>query len=248
MYRCMVLMVEQSSSRGAIVTGAGVGLGNAIARRLAADGLCLVVNDLPSKAAEIDQLVKAVEAIGGKAVACLGDVSVMDNVGALVDICVEKYGGLDVMVANAGTAFLKPILDCTYQDVQDIFNVNFRSAWNCYQAAARQMIKQGKGHPFASAYSASKFAIRGLTQSAAQEWGRNGITVNAYCPAKSLSAELGATIGQSAVDPDSWSNANAVGRIGEPNEVAEMVSWLASPNSGFITGQSILIDGGMLFD
>ncbi|KIY46460.1 acetoin reductase family protein [Fistulina hepatica ATCC 64428] len=263
-------MSSNNPFRNAVVTGAGVGLGNAIARRLAQNGLNVVVNDLPIKKTEIDQLVTDIKAAGGKAMPFTGDVTVLKNVEDLVAECVKVYGSLDVMVANAGTATVKPILESTYEDVQALFNINLQAAWNSYQTAARQMIKQGhggriigaasavakKGYPFMSVYSATKFAIRGLTQSAAQEWGAYDVTVNTYCPGivwtpliESLGASLGTVVGQADVNPrEMWAKSCALGRIGDPKDIAGIVSWLASPDSGFITGQSILVDGGSLFD
>jgi len=259
-----------SPSRNAVVTGAGHGLGRAIAVRLANDGLNVVVNDLPSKQDLLDSLVKEIEASGHKATSFATDVTVEDNVKALVAHCVSTYGSLDVMVCNAGTAYVKSILDCTLEDMEGLFAINFRAAWFGYRCAAQQMIKQGnggriigaasavakKGYPFMSVYSATKFAIRGLTQSAAQEWGAHGITVNAYCPGivwtpliEQLGASLGAVVGQADLDPkEMWAKSCALGRIGDPKDVAGLVSFLASKDSSFITGQSLLVDGGSLFD
>ncbi|PSS35523.1 hypothetical protein PHLCEN_2v1517 [Hermanssonia centrifuga] len=259
-----------SPTRVAIVTGAALGLGRAIALRLAADGLHVVVNDLPKQKDNLEALVKEIEATGSRAAPFIADVTVEENVKNLVAFAVSTFGGLDVMVANAGTAFVKSILDTTLEDVDGLFNINFRAAFLSYKYAAKQMIAQGrggriigaasavakKGFPFMSTYSATKFAIRALTQSAAQEWGAYGITVNAYCPGiiwtpliEALGASLASVVGQADADPkEMWAKSCSLGRIGEPNDIAGYVSFLASKDSGFITGQSTLVDGGSLFD
>ncbi|KAJ6624179.1 hypothetical protein B0H10DRAFT_2212912 [Mycena sp. CBHHK59/15] len=197
-------------------------------------------------------------------------MTVEGNVQALVETCVETYGSLEVMVCNAGTAWVKPIVECMLVDVEGLFETNFCSVWLGYQCAAKQMIKQGKGgriigaasaaakkgYPFMSVYSATKFAVRGLTQVAAQEWGPHKITVNTYCPGvimtplvEILGRSLAAMVGMVDVDPgDMWAKLSALGRTGETDDIVGFISFLASKEGGFITGQSVLVDGGTLFD
>ncbi|KAJ7079300.1 acetoin reductase family protein [Mycena belliarum] len=238
--------------------------------RLAADGCNVVVNDLPASQASLDALVTEIMSTGRNAVSYPGDATTEETVNGLVQKCVSSYGSLDIMVCNAGNCWVKPMLDCTLEDMQSLFDTNFRSVWLGYQCAARQMIKQGKGgriigaasaaakkgYPLMSVYSASKFAIRGLTQAAAQEFGAYGITVNAYCPGmivtpllEELGKSLAGAAGLGDVDPASvWASLAAVKRIGDTKDLVGFVSYLASEESGFLTGQSVLVDGGTLFE
>ncbi|KAJ6481242.1 acetoin reductase family protein [Mycena vitilis] len=263
-----------ASPRNAVITGAARGIGRAIAVRLAADGYNVVVNDMPANQASLDELVAEISsASGGKAVSFAADITIEQNVKDLVEKCVSTYGTLDVMVCNAGNCWVKPILDCTLEEMQSLFDTNFHSVWLGYQCAARQMIKQGRGgriigagstaakrgknrYPNLSAYSASKFAIRALTQAAAQEWGPHQITVNSYCPglimtplAAQLGKQLAAGAGLADIDPaDLWASLSALKRHGETKDLVGFVSFLASEEGGFVTGQSVLVDGGSLFD
>ena len=175
----------------ALVTGGARGIGRGIAIRLASDGHDVAVADLPSMRAETDAVAAEV---GGLAL----DVDVSDaaQVDAMIAACVAHFGRLDVMVANAGIAQVAPLLEVSAEQFDKLMAVNLRGVFLCYTAAARQMIAQGDGGKIIGAasiaahkgfgllghYSASKFAVRGLTQAAAQEWAEHGITVNAYCP------------------------------------------------------------------
>ncbi|KAJ7162789.1 acetoin reductase family protein [Mycena crocata] len=252
------------STRNAVVTGAARGIGRAIAIRLAADGCNVVVNDFPINQEALDALVKEIGS--EKATAFAGDITVEQNVKDLVGKCVTTYGSLDIMVCNAGNCWVKPVLDCTVEEMQSLMDTNFLSVYLGYQCAARQMIKQGNGGriigvPNMSAYSASKFAIRGITQTAffswvAQEWGAHKITVNAYCPGlimtplvEELGKQLAAGAGLVNVEPaDVWASMSSLKRSGETKDLVGFVSFLASEEGGYITGQSVAVDGGTVFD
>ena len=178
------------------VTGAARGIGKAIALRLARDGHDVAVSDLPSMAGELKDTRAEIEATGVASVDLTGDVSVRHDVRSLISGTAEALGSLDVMVANAGVAQTKALLDVTPEEFDAIHAVNSRGAFLCYTEAARQMIAQGsggkiigaasiaahKGFALLGVYCSTKFALRALTQSAAQEWAPHGITVNAYCP------------------------------------------------------------------
>ncbi|KAG5653196.1 hypothetical protein H0H81_001824 [Sphagnurus paluster] len=223
-----------SSLGVAIVTGAARGIGRGIALRLAKDGYDVGLNDLPAAAESLDNVRKEIIALGRRPFVAFGDVSVPADVEKTVSTVVENLGPLNVMVANAGIYELAPMIEHEVSDFEKHFSVNAIGVFLSYKYAALQMIKQGL--PGTAAYSASKFAIRGMTQVAAKEWASHGIRVNAYCPGvieteglKELSKNL----------PDNPSGASlscALGYNGTPDEVASLVSYLVSKEAHYITG------------
>ncbi|GAA1490440.1 SDR family oxidoreductase [Brachybacterium sacelli] len=255
--------------RVAVVTGAARGIGEGIARRLARDGLHVIVADLPITQEGIDSTVDEIILAGGTATGVSVDVTEEDSVAALVAAAVEAGGHLDVFVANAGIAQVQELLDYNAEDFQKILDVNITGVFNSYRQAAKQMVAQGHGgkiigaasivafRPFAflGAYSATKWAVRGLTQAAAMEWAEHGITVNAYGPGivgtamwdlidEKLAAKNGQQRGEALAE-----NAASIhlGRVSVPADVAKMVSYLASEDSDYVTGQTMLVDGGIQF-
>ncbi|KAF8637685.1 hypothetical protein AX16_010760 [Volvariella volvacea WC 439] len=256
-----------SVSKGiALITGASRGLGRSIALRLAKDGFDIAVNDLPQSRAHLETLVQGVKDLGRRSAVVAADVTKEDEVRRMVDDAVKELGALDVMVANAGICIAKPVTETTVDDWDRIFSVNTRGLFLSYKYAAVQMIAQGRGgriigassvagkegEEFLSAYSSTKFAVRGLTQAAAKEWGQYGITVNAYCPGpvdtkmlESLSEQVGMPY---EAFQTKESSAVPIGRIGQVEDVANVVSFLASKESGWITGQSLSPNGGRHYD
>ena len=255
-------------SRSAFVTGAARGIGRAIAERLVADGFGVSVADLPSSKDQIDGVVAD---LGGPEVA-LGlaiDVTDPDSVEGAVAAHVGHFGGLDVMVANAGIALTAPLLETTAEQWQLTMEVNVKGVFHCYQSAARQMIAQGRGGrligaasvashrggKWQAAYSASKFAVRGMSQSVAQELAPHQITVNIYSPGvvqtpmwEGIDAEMTRRRGTELGSEMAGMVAGIpLGRLETPTDVAGVVSFLASPDAAYITGQSIVVDGGMWF-
>jgi len=258
-----------SAARSAIVTGAARGIGAAIATRLAADGLAVSLGDLPAMAAESEGVAAAIRNRGGTAQSVALDVTDADAVDQAVAAHVEWAGGLDVMVANAGIAVTAPLVETTPAQWQQTIAVNLLGVVHCYQAAARVMIARGgggrliaaasvashRGGRWQAAYSASKFAVRGLTQSLAQELGEHGITVNVYSPGvvhtpmwDSIDADLAGRRGTPVGSEMAAMVAGIpLGRLETPADVAGVVSFLASPDAGYLTGQSIVVDGGIWF-
>lgn len=267
--------VEAARSRApqgqevAVVTGAARGIGEGIAKRLGRDGLHVVVADLPTMQDGIDSTVAAITGAGGTATGARVDVTDEDSVEALVATAVAAGGRLDVFVANAGIAQVQELLEYSAAHFQKILDVNVTGVFNSYRQAAKQMISQGHGgkiigaasivafRPFAllGPYSATKWAVRGLTQAAAMEWAEHGITVNAYGPGivgtamwdlidEKLAAKHGQQRGEALAE-----NAAAIhlGRVSVPDDVARMVSYLASEDADYVTGQTMLVDGGMQF-
>jgi meso-butanediol dehydrogenase/(S,S)-butanediol dehydrogenase/diacetyl reductase len=264
-----IKVTDPKATRTALVTGAGRGIGRAIALRLAIDGLDVAVNDVISSKAELEEVAAMIRKKGRKAAAIVADVSDPGAVNSMIATTAELLGKLDVMVANAGIAQVVPLLELTPEDWDKMMAVNLRGVFLCYQSAAKQMIKQGHGgkiigaasivayRPFTllSHYSASKWGVRGLTQGAAMEWAQYGITVNAYCPGivgtamwdlidEHLAKHEGLRKGQAI---EKYSNLIHLGRVSVPEDVAAFVSYLASPDSDYMTGQSVMIDGGIQF-
>jgi meso-butanediol dehydrogenase / (S,S)-butanediol dehydrogenase / diacetyl reductase len=253
--------------RSAIVTGAARGIGRAIAERLAADGLRVSVADLPSSENEVDAVIGAIGE--GLAFGLSVDVADAESVEAAVAAHVEHFGALDVMVANAGIAVTAPLLETTGEQWQLIMDVNLKGVLHCYQSAARQMIARGRGGrliaaasvaahrggKWQGAYSASKFGVRGLSQSVAQELAPYQITVNVYSPGvvhtpmwEGIDAEMTRRRGTELGSEMAGMVAGIpLARLETPDDVAGVVSFLASPDAGYITGQSIVVDGGMWF-
>ncbi len=256
-------------TRVAIVTGAARGIGRAIARRLATDGLDVAVCDLESMANQLNNVAEEIRQTGRHSVSIFADVSNSSDVDRMVHRVVDELGHLDVIVANAGIAQILTLLEITSEDWDRVMAVNARGVFLCYQAAAKQMISQGTGgkiigacsiaghkaFPLLGHYSVSKFAVRGLTQVAAQEWAKYGITVNAYCPGI-VDTAMWELIDEKFAEYEGLQKGEAIkkysqlislGRVEQPEDVAAFVSYLASKDSDYMTGQSIMIDGGIMF-
>lgn len=251
----------------AIVTGAGRGIGRGIALRLAQDGINVVVNDVNEVA--VHSVAEEIRALGQKSMGIVADVSVGKEVNAMVDSVVNEFGKLDIMVSNAGIAQVKQAIEITEEDWDKVFSINAKGVFLCAQAAAKQMIKQkngkiincasiaGKqGFGLLSHYSATKFAVIGFTQALAKELGTHGITVNAYCPGivgtdmwDLIDEKMGEYIGLAKGETiKKFSELITLGRVETPEDVACLVSYLASPDSNYMTGQAINICGGVVMD
>ena len=255
------------SNKVAVVTGSGQGIGRAIALRLAKDGFNVALVDV--KLDKITVVAKEVAAIGRQATTITADVSQRDEVYAAIDKAEKDLGGFDVMVNNAGIAQVNALADVTPEEVEKIFKINVQGALWGIQAAAKKFIARGQkgkiisassiagheGYAMLGIYSATKFAVRALTQAAAKEYASKGITVNAYCPGvvgtdmwveidKRFSETTGAQLGETY---KKFVGGIALGRAETPEDVANLVSFLSSPDSDYITGQAILTDGGMVY-
>lgn len=253
--------------RVALVTGAGQGIGRAIALRLARDGADVALVDLKDE--KTRAVADEVRAIGRKATTFRADVSRRDDVQAAVDHAERELGGFDIMVNNAGIAQIQPLADVTPDELDRIWKINVGGVLWGIQAAAkkfRQRQQKGKiisassiagheGYPLLGVYSATKFAVRALTQAAAKELAVDGITVNAYCPGvvgtdmwveidRRMAELTGAKIGESYAK---YVGGIALGRAETPEDVAGFVSYLAGPDSDYMTGQAPMIDGGLVY-
>lgn len=250
-----------------LVTGAGQGIGRGIALRLARDGADIALVDLNDD--KIKLVAEEVKALGRRAITIKADISVREEVFAAVNETEKQLGGFDVIVNNAGISQTKNLLSVTQQEVEKIFQINVQGTLWGIQAAAskfKERKQKGKiinassiagheGFALLGIYSATKFSVRALTQAAAKELAAFGITVNAYCPGvvgtdmwveidKRMSEETGAPLGATY---DKYVSGIALGRAETPDDVAAFVSYLAGPDSDYMTGQAPLIDGGLVF-
>ncbi|TCD63603.1 hypothetical protein EIP91_005182 [Steccherinum ochraceum] len=256
------------ASKGvALITGAARGIGATIALRLASEGYNLALADLPGQASTLSNVAKQIQEMGRKVVASRCDVSREEDGKKMVQNCVQGLGGLDIMVANAGISKFGTTLTTTVEDWDALFSVNARGVFLCYKHAAEQMVKQGRGGrivgacssagkrgaPMLAAYSSTKFAVRGMTQVAAQELASHNITVNCYSPAfvdtdllsqpedEKVGGERGAYI--RSVYPFQKDQPFI-----NPDVVAELVSYIVKPSSHMLTGECISLNGTLSFD
>ncbi len=252
----------------ALVTGSGQGIGKAIALRLAKDGFAIAVADYNAQTAH--QVADEIASAGGKALAITVDVSKRDQVFAAVEQARKELGGFDVIVNNAGIAPSTPIEEITEEVVDKVYNINVKGVIWGMQAAIQAFKAEGHGgkiingcsqaghvgNPELAVYSSSKFAVRGLTQTAARDLAPAGITVNAYCPGivkTPMWEEIDRQVSEAAGKPAGYGTAEfakriSLGRLSEPEDVSACVAYLASSDSDYMTGQSLLIDGGMVFN
>lgn len=233
--------------RTVLVTGAGNGIGRAIADRLAEDGYSLTINDLSPDAAE--EVSGGILRTGGKAVAAPGDVSNPEDVKRMVSQAEDAYGPLEVLVNNAGLLQQRRFVDLTLEDFDRMLEVHLRGTFLCTRAVLPDMLSRGRGIIINMAsqlgqiggvelshYSAAKAGIIGLTKSLAREVSAEGVRVNAVAPGP-INTEL--VLGLS----EEWRNAKSaelpLGRFGEPREVAETVAFLVSEAASLYVGQTL---------
>jgi meso-butanediol dehydrogenase/(S,S)-butanediol dehydrogenase/diacetyl reductase len=251
-----------------VITGAAGGIGAAIAKALAADGGRITVADLSEAAART--VAGEITAAGGTAIAVAVDVRQRAQVRALIDQAVAAHGRLDALFNNAGVAQTRPFLDITEEDWRFVTDVNALGVLIGMQEAIKTFKAQGGGgkivntasiaakqgyEPLAH-YCASKFAVVALTQAAARAFGKEQITVNAFCPGV-VATDMWKTIdkgfrdsGLTSHDNEAFDTFAAGAVLGRPSTPADLVGvarFLASSASDFMTGQSLLVDGGMVF-
>jgi 3-oxoacyl-[acyl-carrier protein] reductase len=243
--------MSDSIRKVALVTGASRGIGAAIAKRLAADGLSVAIT-YAKGADAAESVVKAIEEAGGKAIAIQADAADAQAVKAAVEKTVATFGSLDVLVNNAGTAIPKAFEDTTLEEMDHMINLNFRAIMVTTQAALKHMNHGGRiimigscvGErmmtPGLVAYSATKGAVKMLTQGLSREVGRRGITVNNIQPGP-IDTDLNPASGDWAAPQKANT---ALDRYGHVDEVAALVAFVASDQSSYITGANLTVDGG----
>jgi meso-butanediol dehydrogenase/(S,S)-butanediol dehydrogenase/diacetyl reductase len=256
-----------NKTKVALVTGAGQGIGAAIATRLANDGFAVAVADMNTETA--NKVAEKINSNGGRALPIVVNVAERDNVFEAVRTTIQELGGLDVLVNNAGLGPTTPIDTITPEQFDKVYHVNVGGVLWGIQAATEAFKKLGHGgkiinatsqagvvgNPNLALYSGTKFAVRGITQVAARDLADFGITVNAYAPGivrTPMMMDIAHEVGQNAGKDDEWGMQQfakdiTLKRLSEPEDVAAAVSFLAGPDSNYVTGQTIIVDGGMQF-
>jgi NAD(P)-dependent dehydrogenase (short-subunit alcohol dehydrogenase family) len=235
----------------ALVTGAGQGMGRAIARRFASEGATVVALDLNLEAAS-----QTLEGLGGEHIARALNVADSGAVNALVDEVVARFGRVDVLVNNAGTGGMDSFTEMSDEAWSRVIGVNLNGAFFCARAAVKAMLPQGSGVVVnigstaavsgdgPAHYVTSKAAIMGLTRVMAKELAKSGIRVNTLVPGPTNTPMMQGI-------PQAWADAIVagvpMGRMAEPDDIARVAVFLASEDSGFVTGQSVAVNGGSAF-
>jgi len=245
-------MFKKLEGKIALVTGGSRGIGAAIAKRLAADGASVAIT-YAKDASTASAVVKAIELGGGKAVAIQADAADAEAVKAAVEKTVATFGQLDVLVNNAGTAIPKTFEETTLEEMDRVIDINVRGTLATTQAALKHMKSGGRiisigsavgdrvQTPGLVAYSATKGAVKIFTQGLSREVGHRGITVNNIQPGP-IDTDLNPASGDWAVPQKA---ATALDRYGHVDEIAAAVAFIAGPESSYMTGSNVTVDGGM---
>jgi 3-oxoacyl-[acyl-carrier protein] reductase len=247
-------MGQGLAGKVALVTGAARGIGRAVALRLARDGAAVVVN-YSGSADEAREVVRLIEQAGGRAAAVQADVSQAGDVRRLFDAAFEAFGRLDVLVNDAGVMFTKPVAEVGEEEFDRIFAVNVRGTFLCCREAARRMAEGGRIVNLSSsttalmlpgygAYVATKGAVEQLSHVLAKELGPKGITVNVVSPGPTDTELFGQ--GKTEEQKRQFARMAALGRLGRPEDIAAVVALLAGPDAGWVTGQNVRANGGLI--
>jgi len=240
----------------AIITGCGGGLGRAMAVRMAGLGADIVVNDIPQAEEAANEVAEAVVECGRKGFVALGSVTSGDDVGGMVEQVLGEFGRIDILVNNAGITRDALMIRMSEDDWDMVLAINLKGAFLCTKAIARPMMKARSGRIVNIAsvsgvmgnagqanYSASKGGLIALTKTTARELAPRGITCNAVAPGfieTRMTEELDEEV------RSEWLRSIPLGRAGTPEDVADVVAFLASDAAGYVTGQVLNIDGGLI--
>ena len=242
-------MTNKVDGKVALVTGASGGIGGAIARRLAADGAAVMLA-FNGNAASADRIATEIRSGGGHAATQVADISDARAVASLFQAVVEVFGGIDLVVCNAGVYLQKPLAETSDGEFDHVFAINTRGTFLCLREAARRMRDGGRivvtstvaTHlvwPGQAAYAGSKAATEQFVRVLSRELGPRQITVNAVAPGATDTEMMPAAV------RDIAPSTTALGRIGEPDDIADVVAFLCSDDARWMTGRVIPVDGGI---
>jgi 3-oxoacyl-[acyl-carrier protein] reductase len=234
----------------AIVTGASQGIGRAIAKRLYADGANVVLSYLPEHG-NAEDCIQQIGAEADRAFAVEGDLRRVDFVRQLFEETTRRFGAPHIVVANAGVNMNKPVVDTTEEDFERIFSVNTRGTFFVFQEAARKIHDGGRivgvstnmtlqGRPGIALYAASKAAVEQFVKILAKELGPRNVTVNAVAPGPTDTSMV------SQLSRNTAPGITPLGRLGQPNDIADVIAFLVSENARWVTGQIVGVNGGII--
>lgn len=246
--------MASTQKRSAIITGSSKGIGAAVAERLAADGLAVVVN-YSTDGAPADKLVNTIEAAGGIAIAIKADVSDPGSIAALFDQTEQAFGGVDVLVNNAGIMKLAPVAETADELFDQTIAINLKGAFNGMREAARRLREGGRIISFSSsvvglyqptyaAYAATKAGIEAMSHILSKELGSKKINVNVIAPGP-VATDLFMK-GKTDDDIKPIVGRTPLGRLGEPEDIARAISFLVGPDAAWINGQVLRVNGGII--
>jgi NAD(P)-dependent dehydrogenase (short-subunit alcohol dehydrogenase family) len=250
--------VGRLAGRAAIVTGGSRGIGHAIARGYLSEGasvaLCSRHEDAAKAAAE-----RLAAETSGTAIGLRADVASEQDVERMVEATLARFGKVDVLVNNAGFGFVHPSVDLATTDWQRVLDANLSGSFYCARAVGREMLRQGTGaiinigsltsfvgFPWRAAYAATKAAVVELTRVLACEWGSHGVRVNAIAPGWIRSEFMGELLASGVLDESKMVARTPLGRVGTPEDVVGPAVFLASDDSAFVTGTTLVVNGGWL--
>ncbi len=247
-------MGKQLADRVAVITGAGQGIGRAIALRFVAEGAAVVVIDIAGDCA--NAVAAEIEASGGKALAIRCDVTKRDEVNSAVVKALETYGKIDILCNNAGITRDARLVKMTEDQFDSVIDVNLKGVFNLTQAVAPHMIERGYGRIISTSsivglygnfgqtnYVASKAGVIGMTRVWARELGPKGITANVIAPGF-IATDMVKTVPQEVLDK--FTSTTPVRRLGQPEDIANAYAFLASESASFINGAVLSVDGGLV--